>query len=169
MYAHIEPQQPCVVSANGGWAVDFIGRVEHMDEDLGAVLRELERRRPQDAPPVGGPAAGRAAPRCMLGRLWVCVPRRRGGAAWQMLMMWPGITLCLPASPCFPSLLAGTVGLVAATAAALQIKQLDHSLENVNGRGCNETGEGGLLPPLLSPPPPLLLPGMGCLYQCCLW
>ncbi|EFN58881.1 hypothetical protein CHLNCDRAFT_140783 [Chlorella variabilis] len=73
VYAHIEPQQPCVVSANGGWAVDFIGRVEHMDEDLGAVLRELERRRPQDAPPI---------------------------------------------------------------------KQLDHSLENVNGRGCNETGEG---------------------------
>lgn len=52
MYTHINPQQPCVVSANGGWAADFIGRVEHLDEDLAAVLAELEKRRPAAAPPV---------------------------------------------------------------------------------------------------------------------
>jgi hypothetical protein len=52
VYTHINPQQPCVVSANGGWAADFIGRVEHLDEDLAAVLAELEKRRPAAAPPV---------------------------------------------------------------------------------------------------------------------
>lgn len=52
VYTHINPQQPCVVSANGGWAADFIGRVEHLDEDLAAVLAELEKRRPAAAPPI---------------------------------------------------------------------------------------------------------------------
>jgi hypothetical protein len=42
----------CLVTESGGWAVDFIGRVEHMDEDMQAMLDEIERRRPAEAPPV---------------------------------------------------------------------------------------------------------------------
>lgn len=52
VYVHIQPQHECVVTEGGGWAVDFIGRVEHIDEDLGLVLAELEKRRPPDAPAV---------------------------------------------------------------------------------------------------------------------
>lgn len=74
VYAHIEPQQDCIMTADGGWAADFVGRVEKIDEDLSAVLQEIEKRRIPNAPPV---------------------------------------------------------------------KMLDHSLENVNGRGCNETGGAG--------------------------
>lgn len=54
MYSHINPQAPCVLAANGGWAADFVGRTEEMDADLAAVLQELERRRPPNAPPVRG-------------------------------------------------------------------------------------------------------------------
>ncbi|EFN52333.1 hypothetical protein CHLNCDRAFT_139143 [Chlorella variabilis] len=51
-FTHMQPQMDCMVTEGGGWAVDFIGRVEHMDEDLQAVLDELERRREADVPPV---------------------------------------------------------------------------------------------------------------------
>ncbi|KAL4423901.1 hypothetical protein ABPG75_001202 [Micractinium tetrahymenae] len=52
VYVHIQPQHECIVTESGGWAVDFIGRVEHIDEDLGLVLAELEKRRPPEAPAV---------------------------------------------------------------------------------------------------------------------
>ncbi|PSC73449.1 hypothetical protein C2E20_3378 [Micractinium conductrix] len=52
VYVHIQPQHPCLVTESGGWAVDFVGRVESIDEDLEAVLQELERRRPPEAPEV---------------------------------------------------------------------------------------------------------------------
>ena len=42
----------CLITEGGGWAVDFIGRVEHIDADLQAMLEEIERRRPAEAPPV---------------------------------------------------------------------------------------------------------------------
>lgn len=53
MWDHIQPQADCMLAAGGGWAVDFVGRTEHIDDDLAALLRELERRRPAGAPPVG--------------------------------------------------------------------------------------------------------------------
>lgn len=52
MYIHVQPQQPCLAAAAGGWAADFIGRVERVDEDIALVLAELERRRPAAARPV---------------------------------------------------------------------------------------------------------------------
>ena len=58
MYVHIQPQQQCIVTESGSWAVDFIGRVENIDEDLGAVLAELEKRRPPEAPAVSWSRAG---------------------------------------------------------------------------------------------------------------
>ncbi len=55
VWDHIQPQADCMRAADGGWAVDFIGRTEHIDEDLAAVLAELEKRRPTDAPLVSRP------------------------------------------------------------------------------------------------------------------
>ncbi|KAL4457551.1 hypothetical protein ABPG75_012416 [Micractinium tetrahymenae] len=52
VWDHIQPQADCMLAAGGGWAVDFIRRTEHIDEDLAALLEELELRRPTDAPPV---------------------------------------------------------------------------------------------------------------------
>lgn len=54
VWDHIQPQADCMRAEGGGWAVDFVGRTEHIDDDLAAVLAELERRRPTEAPPVGG-------------------------------------------------------------------------------------------------------------------
>lgn len=31
MFHHTEPQLPCLTTPGGGWAVDFLGRVEHME------------------------------------------------------------------------------------------------------------------------------------------
>ncbi|KAL4440666.1 hypothetical protein ABPG77_000375 [Micractinium sp. CCAP 211/92] len=55
VWDHIQPQADCMRAADGGWAVDFIGRTEHIDEDLTAVLAEVDKRRPTDAPPVRPP------------------------------------------------------------------------------------------------------------------
>lgn len=51
--AHIQAQFPCLSTADGGWALDFIGRVEHVDEDLNAVLEVLDSRRGEGVPPLG--------------------------------------------------------------------------------------------------------------------
>lgn len=56
VYVHIQPQHECIITESGGFAVDFIGRVEHIDEDLGLVLAELEKRRPPEAPAVSARA-----------------------------------------------------------------------------------------------------------------
>ncbi|PRW56277.1 hypothetical protein C2E21_5166 [Chlorella sorokiniana] len=74
VYTHIQPQAECIKADDGGWAVDFIGRMEHIDQDLSLVLEQLDQRRPKGVPPV---------------------------------------------------------------------KPLERSLENVNGRGCNETASAG--------------------------
>jgi predicted SprT family Zn-dependent metalloprotease len=49
---HIQPQSDCLLTTDGRWGVDFIGRVEHMDEDMRLVLEEIELRRSSDALPV---------------------------------------------------------------------------------------------------------------------
>ncbi|KAI7843963.1 hypothetical protein COHA_002501 [Chlorella ohadii] len=77
VYTHIQPQAECIKAADGGWAVDFIGRMEHIDQDLSLVLELLDQRRPK-----------------------------------------------------------GVAGVP-------PVKPLEHSLENVNGRGCNETASAG--------------------------
>lgn len=41
---HLLPQAPCVLAQGGGWAVDFVGAVERIDEDLNRLLDLLERR-----------------------------------------------------------------------------------------------------------------------------
>ncbi|GAB4814794.1 hypothetical protein N2152v2_001840 [Parachlorella kessleri] len=40
--------------AEVGWAVDYIARVEHLEEDLEEVFAEIDRRRPPHLPPVTG-------------------------------------------------------------------------------------------------------------------
>lgn len=63
MLSHIQPQAHCLrAEGNAGWAVDFIGRTEHLDEDLAAVLAELEQRRPDGAPQVGASPLARWGP-----------------------------------------------------------------------------------------------------------
>ena len=57
VYVHIQPQYECLITESGGWAVDFIGRVESIDDDLRLVLAEIERRREAGAPPVRCAAA----------------------------------------------------------------------------------------------------------------
>jgi len=49
-YHHVIEQAPCLVGANGGWAADYIGRVENFDEDLVEIVKEVEKRRQQHAP-----------------------------------------------------------------------------------------------------------------------
>ncbi|GAB4819803.1 hypothetical protein N2152v2_006849 [Parachlorella kessleri] len=51
--AHIQAQLPCLATAQGGWAVDFLGRVESIDEDLNEVIAILDSRRVAGAPPLG--------------------------------------------------------------------------------------------------------------------
>lgn len=41
---HLLPQAPCVLAQGGGWAVDFVGAVERIDEDLNRLLDLIERR-----------------------------------------------------------------------------------------------------------------------------
>ena len=49
-YHHVLEQAPCLLAPDGGWAADFIGRVEEFDEDIIELLNELEVRRQRDAP-----------------------------------------------------------------------------------------------------------------------
>ena len=61
-YTHLQPQLDCMLTEGGGWALDYIGRVEHLREDLQEVLDELERRRAPDVPPVRPPCPARPVP-----------------------------------------------------------------------------------------------------------
>lgn len=72
---HIQPQHACMLTAEGGLAVDFIGRTEHIDEDLTTVLAKLEKRRLPSVPSVSATADGgslRAGPKLSKHRLAVC-------------------------------------------------------------------------------------------------
>ena len=53
VYIHIQPQYQCLLTEEGGWGVDFIGRVEQIDEDFRVLLEEINKRRPEGVPPVG--------------------------------------------------------------------------------------------------------------------
>eukprot|EP01023_Acetabularia_acetabulum_P031399 TRINITY_DN29505_c0_g1_i7.p1 TRINITY_DN29505_c0_g1~~TRINITY_DN29505_c0_g1_i7.p1 ORF type:complete len:315 (+),score=33.31 TRINITY_DN29505_c0_g1_i7:1-945(+) len=47
---HFMPQAPCVFDNNGNSMVDFVGRLEFYEEDLGVILSELNRRYNQRIP-----------------------------------------------------------------------------------------------------------------------
>ena len=50
---HIQAQLPCLATSQGDWAVDYLGRVESIDEDLNEVLAILDGRRMAGVPPLG--------------------------------------------------------------------------------------------------------------------
>ncbi len=102
--AHIQAQLPCLTTAGGGWALDFLGRVEEIDRDLNAILAVLDARRAPGVPRLGqlrarlGNANGR---RC----------RHREGecGALGLVMVWwwwwcSGVQVVLHAS-CLPACL----------------------------------------------------------------
>lgn len=43
----------------GRWAVDYIARMEHLEEDMQLVLQEIDRRQPLGMPPLSGRSLGR--------------------------------------------------------------------------------------------------------------
>lgn len=43
-YQHVEPQNKCLLTAEGGLAMDYVGRVERLDEDFAELLRLLNAR-----------------------------------------------------------------------------------------------------------------------------
>jgi hypothetical protein len=45
-------QYHCMVTSTGDWAVDFLGRVEHGDEDWQVVVDEMNKRRLPGVPEV---------------------------------------------------------------------------------------------------------------------
>jgi len=46
MYFHANDQTTCLTTIGGQWAADYIGRVEHLDEDFQEILMEINRRLP---------------------------------------------------------------------------------------------------------------------------
>lgn len=60
---HIEPQSRCLFSAGGQPVVDFIGRVEHVDEDMQTLLGMINSRRPMGKEALSIPTL----PRLMVG------------------------------------------------------------------------------------------------------
>lgn len=105
--------------------------MEHIDQDLSLVLEQLEQRRPKGAgvPPV----------RCSL-----VVWKHHGvvGAALRRSPRLHGQTALRP--PCMMPAPSGASVHAAVPWPLLQVKPLERSLENVNGRGCNETATGEL-------------------------
>ncbi len=47
---HMRQQSVCFVAEGGGWAVDFIGRMEHFDTDIEALFERINEKRPTGAP-----------------------------------------------------------------------------------------------------------------------
>lgn len=60
---HIEPQARCLFTADGRPVVDFIGRVENVDEDLQALLALINSRRPMGTEALSAPPL----PKLMIG------------------------------------------------------------------------------------------------------
>ncbi|EFN51025.1 hypothetical protein CHLNCDRAFT_141499 [Chlorella variabilis] len=52
MFYHITDQATCLLTAGGQLAVDFIGRVEAVDEDMAAAVRLINSRLPQGVAPL---------------------------------------------------------------------------------------------------------------------
>ncbi|KAF6265099.1 hypothetical protein COO60DRAFT_1624003 [Scenedesmus sp. NREL 46B-D3] len=50
LYFHMEDQLHCMRTAEGDWAVDFIGRVDEPNEDWAEVLKTLNANRDDDVP-----------------------------------------------------------------------------------------------------------------------
>lgn len=59
MQLHLQPQAPCLLTPAGSWAVDFVGAVERIDEDLNSLLDLLDERREEGLPPLPRRQAGR--------------------------------------------------------------------------------------------------------------
>ncbi|KAF8055655.1 hypothetical protein HT031_006677 [Scenedesmus sp. PABB004] len=51
-YWHMMDQARCMLTDSGDWAVDFLGRVEHGDEDWATVVAEMNARRRPGVPEV---------------------------------------------------------------------------------------------------------------------
>lgn len=51
--AHLQAQLPCLSTPQGGWAVDFIGRVENIHSDLDALIAALDARGLESVPQLG--------------------------------------------------------------------------------------------------------------------
>lgn len=51
-YWHMMDQYHCMITSTGDWAVDFLGRVEHGDEDWKVVVDEMNKRRLPGVPEV---------------------------------------------------------------------------------------------------------------------
>ena len=49
---HTDPQSPCLMGEDGTWAVDFIARAEHSDEDVMELVKVLNKRRPKGTDPI---------------------------------------------------------------------------------------------------------------------
>lgn len=60
-------QYHCMVTSTGEWAVDFLGRVEHGDEDWQVVVDEMNKRRLP-----GGRQRSSIGPRSASAGLWGC-------------------------------------------------------------------------------------------------
>ncbi|KAI8473635.1 MAG: hypothetical protein J3K34DRAFT_518755 [Monoraphidium minutum] len=52
MYFHMMDQYHCLVTDTGDWAVDYIGRVEHLNDDWAEVMTEVNKRRDPSVEPV---------------------------------------------------------------------------------------------------------------------
>lgn len=151
VYIHIQPQHECIITESGGWAVDFVGRVEEIDRDLRQVLQELEQRRPPDAPPV---RAGRTwwgekegstrqyrdsgtGHHLQCCAVCVFVVSEQGNC-----VSFAALLLYRLASAAAAGVPACSAPHVASGSLRLQVKPLEGSLANVNGRGCNESASG---------------------------
>ena len=44
---HTDPQSPCIMGEDGTWAVDFIARAEHSEEDVLDLVDLINERRPK--------------------------------------------------------------------------------------------------------------------------
>ncbi|KAL4429829.1 hypothetical protein ABPG77_010946 [Micractinium sp. CCAP 211/92] len=54
-WAHVIDQARCMTAPDGGLAVDFVARVEAIDEDVPQLFAEINARRPAGLPPLEAP------------------------------------------------------------------------------------------------------------------
>ena len=51
-YYHVEPASPCMTTADGKSAVDYVVRYEHLEEDFAEAVAIINARRQRDLPPL---------------------------------------------------------------------------------------------------------------------